>query len=597
MAYGKNIDRKDWLMRAFPLGVGEISVARRNAFLALRHHMLALMREMAGAAFSPEPLLDPVDRHALDGRLLIVQRDCDTLNSVWREQARMRVKPALLEGDKRYFKRLAGSLRFVDQLIPVNDRRDDDARRYFNIPETVQDTITPAEIAGLQALGESRGAIGVFRALLAGEPHGHTPVQVEVLRFIHTRSLALHRVPDFGAKEDFTLQLHIDARMLPSGKPPEALMLRQGEAFLLEDERNVRYHRFLDIAGPQARASRLRLPVVLTRKIARRIKGAREEWASIIVELSEAHVGVRLVVGKPAPAVDLSQVTAIVGRDYGYANTIALSVALSDDPVDLSHDTERIRADSKLAAKTFFESHHLPGHVRIAERVRFDGHAFLKRIATLCDRIDNYKSRIDLAYGGLNAARSKIVAQLGLLPDERITPDMKASVAGAEVKSFFRSYGDIHDLKKSRRVLYRTIAAIKKNWFGFLSNVEVALAKRHGAVIVREDLTVVSIEKASPGYKGRTFNKMLNNGSRGQYQRRASDKFQWNGVPEIDVPSWYTSRACPTHSVVIDKKHRKGEVIYLPCCGRHDHADAHAADTIATYLFLEPGLPRAAHAA
>jgi transposase len=84
---------------------------------------------------------------------------------------------------------------------------------------------------------------------------------------------------------------------------------------------------------------------------------------------------------------------------------------------------------------------------------------------------------------------------------------------------------------------------------------------------------------------------MLNNGSKGQYQNRASDKFEWHGVSEVEIPSFYTSRTCLLHSTIVEKKDRKGEKIFFPCCGKHDHADEHAADTIAQYVFLRPRLP------
>jgi hypothetical protein len=74
------------------------------------------------------------------------------------------------------------------------------------------------------------------------------------------------------------------------------------------------------------------------------------------------------------------------------------------------------------------------------------------------------------------------------------------------------------------------------------------------------------------------------------YQSRTTDKLLYNGVAEIVVPSWYTSRACFRHSKILDKKHRKGERIYLSCFGRYDHADEHAADTIATYGLLRQKL-------
>jgi Transposase and inactivated derivatives len=186
----------------------------------------------------------------------------------------------------------------------------------------------------------------------------------------------------------------------------------------------------------------------------------------------------------------------------------------------------------------------------------------------------------------LDMVKAEIVSGLKLEPDERITPGMKSGPMGNRVREFFRVFGLIQDLKKERRKLYRHIAALKKNWFGFLANVETELAQKYHAAIVREDLTVEAIEKDDPQYKGRTFNKMINNGSKGQYQRRASQAFRWNGVPEVVIPSWYTSRSCLPHSVIIEKRHRKGESIFLPCCGVKDHADEHAADTIACYPFL-----------
>jgi transposase len=81
---------------------------------------------------------------------------------------------------------------------------------------------------------------------------------------------------------------------------------------------------------------------------------------------------------------------------------------------------------------------------------------------------------------------------------------------------------------------------------------------------------------------------MLNAGSKGQYQRRASAKMLWNGVPEIVVPSWYTSRTCPRHGHIAERHHRQGEHLHLPCCQRTVHADEHAADVIAGYPVLQP---------
>ena len=593
MAYGNGKSRKKWLRRAIPLGIGKLSAAQHKQFFMLRAAVLQVMRDMVAQTFIREPLGEYVGGKELDEKLLTVQKTkaYDTINSVWREQARMRVKPALDACYAKYYRRLSGSLFYVDQKIPEKEKREEEPlRMYFHIPESVQNTITQEEMAGLKAIAESGNSIAVFRGLiLNGDPQGFSDAQIAVLRFIHARTREKHRPPEFGAKENFTLQLHLDARMLSSKQKLAAAELHGGISWLLEDLDNRQYHHFLDISGLAPRSPRLRVPVVLARKVAKRITDTVKDGAALILEISEITVGARLVAAKPPakPEAQHGTVRAFVGRDFGYVNTASFSVAVAGHDVDIAAmQAELAELKDRAAVLAYVESHALPGDVRIVARVRYSGRAFLKSISEWTARIDAYKSRIDKTYASLDAVKAEIVSGLKLEQDDLITPEMKSGPIGNRVREFFRVFGLIQDLKKERRKIYRKISALKKNWFGFLANAETELAKKYNAAIVREDLTVEAIEKDDPEYKGRTFNKMINNGSKGQYQRRASQTFRWNGVPEVVIPSWYTSRSCLPHSVIIEKKHRKGESIFLPCCGVKDHADEHAADTIACYPFL-----------
>jgi len=87
----------------------------------------------------------------------------------------------------------------------------------------------------------------------------------------------------------------------------------------------------------------------------------------------------------------------------------------------------------------------------------------------------------------------------------------------------------------------------------------VRTCRAHKAAYVRENLSVVATEKQTPDYKGRTFNRMLKNGAKGQFVRRASAKLKWWGVPEVVVPSKYTSTTDVLHAVV-DARQRSREV-------------------------------------
>jgi transposase len=121
-----------------------------------------------------------------------------------------------------------------------------------------------------------------------------------------------------------------------------------------------------------------------------------------------------------------------------------------------------------------------------------------------------------------------------------------------------------------------------------LANRKVALAAKHKAVLIREHLTIMAKEKAKPGYFGRTFNKMMNNGSKGQHVRASSAKLKWSGIPEVTVPSYYTS-STDIRFGVVDKAQRKTQDRFKASTdGREMQADIHAACTIGLYALLRP---------
>jgi len=113
------------------------------------------------------------------------------------------------------------------------------------------------------------------------------------------------------------------------------------------------------------------------------------------------------------------------------------------------------------------------------------------------------------------------------------------------------------------------------------------MCRAHKAAYVRENLSVVAKEKQTPDYKGRTFNRMLNNGAKGQFVRRVAAKLKWWGVPEVVVPSYYTSTTDVRHAVV-DARQRSGELFKARTDDWRMHADLHAGLTLALWPLLRP---------
>jgi hypothetical protein len=77
---------------------------------------------------------------------------------------------------------------------------------------------------------------------------------------------------------------------------------------------------------------------------------------------------------------------------------------------------------------------------------------------------------------------------------------------------------------------------------------------------------------------------MLNNGARGLYEAIASAKLAWLGIPEVRIPSPYTSLADLLASSVSEPR-RSGEK-FVDARGKAWHADEHAGLAIAAWLLL-----------
>lgn len=103
------------------------------------------------------------------------------------------------------------------------------------------------------------------------------------------------------------------------------------------------------------------------------------------------------------------------------------------------------------------------------------------------------------------------------------------------------------------------MAGLKKSWFGYVAQRKADLAEEYDAVVVTEDLDIVAVPKDDPAYKGRTFNKMINNGAKGQYILRSENTLKWRAVASVKVPSYFTSSS-DWRTGTVDKDQRRGLV-------------------------------------
>lgn len=620
MAYGRG--NKDTEKRMIMLSVGDLTDTKYDALLLLRSRYLELANQMVATGFCHEPLSGAPDKKALDALLTPIQKSVKNFNKAYAQKVQLDVVSALNEVHSRYLKRLKGKLRHCADEV---DDYQGIGRRYLNIPEELQHAVTHEEIKALQAMASGwQASINLLRQVIIEKSTTDlTPGQVKVIQSLHHQVRESYRAPIYGADERFTCQIHLDYRVI-SGLDRDGKLLRQfnwATARLLEDKLNTHYQRFLEISHPVPRGPSIRIPLELSPKQIQRlnINGKDTAIKSFVIEIGHERITLKAVVEK-APeehaklqttalktpknldddaflelARFLNDTTHLIGRDYGYANTIALSVlkrqhALTPEDIEalmiIRHMPDK---QAKQAMKEWFESR-IGEEIEVAHQEVYSGRNFLKAISDHCAHIDRLKSAIDHHYHKIHAIRDIVSDYLDLGDDEKI-PRQGAAIHDDFVKSlhqrFFQLIDKVNHLKAKRLDLYAKIRGLKKSWFGFLSNQEVRLAKRYNAAMIREDLTVMAIEKSSPENKGRLFNKMINNGSKGQYIRQASDKFLWNGILEVAVPSPYTSQACVFHSKL---GKRKQEVFSCPSCDSARHSDSNAALNIAGMLLMRPAM-------
>ena len=598
MAFGNGLSSKTHDFRSVPLGLGDCSRVKKEGLSQLYAAAIAAQREFARLAFCPEPLVSLSSRSDLNRKLSRAQASYTGLNKAYVERCRFNVVEAVVEQNKRYIKQLLGRLRNCANTIPEADRKSDEqglVRRYFYVPPALQDSVTKEELLSLQGMAEDTSkALKLLQQAIAGARSSLTPSQVAVLLEVHRQVHAKHRPIAFD-REDAFVSLPLDYRLLPKEWKDLHGALQTKVAGVLQDPLNKKHRFFLEVAHPEPHKPRIRLPLALNAELLPGTPDTGLVARGLTMVLGPHSVEMRLVVAQPKkvpPPID--KVDYLLSRDFGQRNTITLSLLKLEQALDVEQ-VKQLQAMGQEAAKKWLTENTFSDQLKVSCRWRHSGQAFLKRIQEHATRIDALRSRIDLAYPELEQEKRALSAELGLtasaegLPQIDVTMAPRGHASFERVQAFFRKLSHLKNLKRARRDVYRRIDALKKNWFGYLANLEAQVARESRAAVVVENLTYTAVEKESPAYKGRTFNRVMNHASRGRYARQAQAKHDWNGVPVIALPSWYTSTTCFRHGLV-NASFRKTDQFRCSACQAlgipGEHADEHAADTLAVYMLL-----------
>lgn len=587
MAYGHG--SKDMAKRMADLGQTPLPAALRE----LRAECIATIGIMARAGFTALATDEVPTGKDLDRIMLRLQSEASKrgLNNVWAEKCRLIAKAAIGEQMRRRRKTLFGRFKHIakagDRPMPCG------TLRLVNLPQEWSHRLTAEDVAALEALA-ARLEFGPAMALLGelrGSDAGLPALQAEALRAMTAQVEERFGCPEWTG--DAVIQLHLDYRCLKGGKAALAATLNGLTAAL---KAGTGGSAAIAISAPAPRGPAVPVRLHLPEAVAARF-GDRDDQSvkAIALELGPDIVAARAVITRPVLATDAVGSFRVLAEDFGFAKTSSMVVVESDRPISEEALTFLAGKPGKTAVKAHLASHVSGDDVRVLERLQFSGAGFLARIREMADKVDGLRAEIDLNYNRLERIRRELNAIAGHEP-RAIVPHEPEDIGASEAERgrygrmhgrFFRILGGIGKLKARRRGIYRSLAGLKIAWFGHIANAKARLAEAYGAVVAREDLTILAVPKDDPAYKGRTFNRMINNGAKGQYIRRADNKLQWKGLPGIVIPSYYTSTT-DWRTGTVDKRQRRGAIFTAASDGARWDADLHAAEMIGRWLFLRP---------
>lgn len=578
MSYGHG--RKDTVKRA--VEAGRFRLPADHPLLRIRTMVRELAERMAISAWDEDP--SSVGRagkdlyHAVTSPLA---RDSE-LNAVWAEAARLLAEPVLGEQHQRRAKHLFGILKRLD-------KRKDGV--LVNVPERMRADI---DLTALSALARDlRVRKWDDLMTLAGAAFREEDAdtfRADLLRGACTIANERFSRPTWvGPRADRArVRLSFDARSVRGGQPAltgHLDMLNAARAAGVTGRTSVL------ISAPCPRGPAIPLPVTLLPGLSGRY-GPDAFVGSLCVEIGPDDAVVRAVMEKRPPAAP-HRARYVMGWDYGYRNTLASVLIDLGREMNLA-DARRVIAsvdpESSEACRRHLTENVLPGGVRILRVSLSDGSGFMRRMNEIAGHIDVVSSEIGRIYDRVRSLKREFLTALGWGEDDLVPeacPDGVSAVTARHHRRFWNAMRNLRENKARRRALYRSADGVKSSWFGFLLNREMGEARRRGALLVAEDLTVLTPERGGPQYKGPAFNKMINNGAKGRFFRSAEGKAKAAGAPLVRVPSRHTSTTDPRYGVV-DKGQRRGDAFVSRTDGARSHADAHAAFTIAAWPFLVP---------
>jgi hypothetical protein len=534
--------------KAICLSIGELTPYKINALLSIREKYITIANNMTNACFQNDFLSiynyskkDITQNFTLPFQTSIKK---GFLNKTYIEKARKSVEATLWEQYARSTKSLCFAIHNVDKenywsnkQINQAKKKSENLPKYKYIPFEIENNINKEilnEIKSQFKAVESNKRLDWLRDIIFNNKtfnFNFNQNQIDIIKYTYEMIKSRFSQPRFGINDDFSTTIHFDKRII--GQYKEKVIDINEHYKWLVDNNNKHYRLFLAISHPVNHGEKIKIPIQLNKELYSRLLNDVElpDTQSILLVIKHNTIEIRNTLTKEkietnleAQYNQLKNSDNIIARDFGYLDTITLSVIKNDFTLSLNEFEERLSLKKKDTKLLYEQKKYTP---KIIKQYQYSGKNFMTKLSQQGLKIDKYKSEIDCLYNKIELLLINIKNHLNLKEENQINENIlvKDKFVQQLIHKFFNLLKTTTHLKTLRRNVYKKIQGIKKSWFGFLSNIEKKLIKSYNATMVVEDLSVMAIEKEKPDYRGRSFNKMINNGSKGQYMNKAKEKF------------------------------------------------------------------------
>lgn len=480
-------------LKAMPVSIGNISNEKLNRILLIREKYIEyanifVEENFQHCFFAFEDFENP--KKALSKGVEASQKSVPkgVLNKTYLEKARKEVTKVLwnrIVAGKKSFLSIIHNIdkkqEYSKKKLAILESKNEIPQKYKHFSVDIQDSISVSDLDFIKKEYKSMSSkerIQNTREIIQGRNLQFSDKQIEIIQYLYNQITERFEKPRFGYNHDFSSTIDLDYRVIANYK--EKVEKLDNDLNLFIDKDNQLYHFFLELSDPIIHGKKIKIPLAINFKEWRRTYSKKESASkSFSLVINKNNIEVKHVIEKEdldtslqARFEELQHADYLVARDFGYKETISLSVIKNEFNLSIEEFKARLKLKKKATKELYENNFHIP---EVLETLQFSGKKFLNKIYIISSNIDDISSIISKKYNEIDELLTDIKHQLNIDDTVCISNELKTNnpTINAKINRFFKLLSKVKKSKQKRRDMYKKIKGIKRSWFGYLSSQEV----------------------------------------------------------------------------------------------------------------------------